>query len=324
MDDPLPVSSHPKSITTVAILGANGRLGNEALHAFHNAGYRVIAITRNGKIRKSPKPIELRAADALDLRQLKKATRGATFIFNGLNPVYTEWARSALPMARNVMKTCQETRATHLFPGNIYNYGKTIPPICNEATPFAASTLKGKIRVEMEKLFAQMAEKYKVQTLILRAGDFYGGSGHGSWFDLALVDKLSKDQYVYPGPDNVAHSWAYLPDLARTFVSLAEQAQHLGNFAQFMFPGHTLTGKEFQQLIETASGKSLMPLSFPWKFIKVGGLLVPMWREIAEVSYLWERPHQLDGGHLSALLGHIADTSPDIAVQEALIALKRS
>lgn len=315
------MNTHQK---TIAILGANGRLGNEALHAFHNAGYRVIAVTRNGKIRKAPGDIEYRAADALDLRQLKKAVSGADFIFNGLNPVYTEWARSVLPMARNVMKVCQETRAIHLFPGNVYNYGKTIPPICNEATPFAASTLKGKIRVEMEKLFLQVAEKYRVQTLILRAGDFYGGSGRGSWFDLALVDKLDKNQYVYPGPDNITHSWAYLPDLAHTFVALANQAQHLNSFEQFLFPGHTLTGKEFQTLIETASGKSLKPLSFPWKFIKVGGLLVPMWREIAEVAYLWERPHQLDGGRLSALLSDIPSTPAPIAVQTALADVKRS
>jgi uncharacterized protein YbjT (DUF2867 family) len=76
------VNTHQK---TIAILGANGRLGNEALHAFHNAGYRVIAVTRNGKIRKAPGDIEYRAADALDLRQLKKAVSGADFIFNGLN-----------------------------------------------------------------------------------------------------------------------------------------------------------------------------------------------------------------------------------------------
>ncbi|PID34012.1 MAG: oxidoreductase, partial [Thiotrichales bacterium] len=262
------------------------------------------------------------AADALDLRQLRKTTRGADFIFNGLSPVYTEWARSALPMARNVMKVCQETRATHLFPGNVYNYGHTIPSLCTEDTPFAASTLKGRIRVEMEKLFAQMAEKYKVKTLVLRAGDFYGGSGRGSWFDLVLTDKISKNQYVYPGPDNVIHSWAYLPDLARTFVVLAEQSEHLSSFEQFLFPGHSLTGGEFQALIENACDTSSSPLNFPWKLIRMGRFLVPMWREIFEVAYLWERPHRLDGKRLSELLGETPFTPPEVAVREVLTELK--
>lgn len=264
----------------IAILGANGRLGNEALHAFHAAGYQVIPVTRNGKIRKIPEGVKCRAADALNLRQLKKALLGTDFVFNGLNPLYSEWARVSLPMARNVMEACRSTRAIHLFPGNVYNYGRAIPAVCDENTPFAGDTLKGKIRIEMEKLFAQVAQKYKVKTLILRAGDFYGGSGRGSWFDLALTDKLDSGQYVYPGPDDVPHSWAYLPDLARTFVALADQAHKANNIEQFLFPGHVLTGKEFQTLIETASGKSLKPLNFPWKLIKLGRWLVPMWRRL--------------------------------------------
>jgi len=303
---------------TIAILGANGRLANEALHAFHDAGYRVIAITRTGKVRKAPKDVERKVADALDLPRLRKAVFGADFIFNGLNPVYTEWSRVAIPITRNVMKVCRDTHAIHLFPGNIYNYGKTIPELCDENTPFAASTLKGKIRVEMEKLFAQVAQKYQVQTLILRAGDFYGGSGHGSWFDLVLTDKLNNNQYVYPGPDDIPHNWAYLPDLAQTFVKLAEQAQQLSNFEQFLFPGHTLTGRELQALLENAGGKPLTPLNFPWKLIKMGRFIVPMWREISEVSYLWERPHRLDGSRLSELIGDIPYTPPDIAVRDSL------
>ena len=39
----------------IAILGANGRLGNEAVHAFYQAGYQVTAVTRNGRVRTAPK-----------------------------------------------------------------------------------------------------------------------------------------------------------------------------------------------------------------------------------------------------------------------------
>lgn len=302
----------------IAVLGANGRLGNEVVYAFHAAGYQVTAITRNGRIRRKPEGITCRAADVMNLRQLKKAVAGANFIFNALNPPYTEWLHAALPMARNVIEAARSQQAVHLFPGNVYNYGPQIPEYCTLATPMAAKGIKGKVRIEMEKLFSIAAGKHKIQTIILRAGDFYGGTGSGSWFDLALVDKIAKGQFVYPGPTDVMHSWAYLPDLAAAFVALAEQHQSMATFEQLLYPGHALTGAEFQQLVEQAHGKPLKTLGMPWKLIKLGGVLVPMWREIAEVAYLWERPHRLDRTRLQEVIGEWPQTAPEVAVREAL------
>ena len=41
----------------------------------------------------------------------------------------------------------------------------------------------------------------------------------------------------------------------------------------------------------------------PWAVLKLGGLVVPMWREIAEMSYLWQVPHALDGSALARAVG---------------------
>ncbi|MEZ5537995.1 MAG: NAD-dependent epimerase/dehydratase family protein [Thiolinea sp.] len=301
----------------IAVLGANGRLGNEVVHAFHAAGYQVTAVTRNGRIRRAPDGVQCRAADMLNLKQLKKAVAGADIIFNAVNPPYTEWLHAALPMARNIIQAARDSGATHLFPGNVYNYGRNIPALCTTDTPMEAAGVKGKVRIEMEKLFRIAADKYKVQTLILRAGDFYGGTGKGSWFDLALADKINKGQFVYPGPVDVTHAWAYLPDLARAFVAVAEKHDTLGSFENLLYPGHSLTGNEFKALLEQACGRELKILGMPWKLIKLGGILVPMWREIAEVAYLWERPHRLDGTRLREVVGELQQTAPEVAIREA-------
>jgi nucleoside-diphosphate-sugar epimerase len=307
----------------IAVLGANGRLGNEMVYAFHHAGYQVSAVTRNGRIRQAPEGVKCRAADVLNLRQLKKATAGADIIFNAVNPPYTQWLHASIPMARHIMEVARINKAVHLFAGNVYNYGPAIPAHCTADTPMQASGVKGRVRIEMEKLFRIAAEKYQVQTIILRAGDFYGGSGSGSWFDLALVDKIAKDQFVYPGPTDVTHAWAYLPDLAQAFVAVAEKHQSLPAFEHLLYPGHNLTGAEFQQLVEQAYGKPLQTIGMPWKLIKLGSVLVPMWREIAEVAYLWERPHRLDGSRLREVIGEWPQTAPDIAVREALNILSK-
>ncbi len=305
---------------TIAVLGVNGRLANEVMQVFAQNDFKVIAVTRNGQVRNAPNGTELRTADAMDAEQLIAATAGAYFIFNGLNPPYTEWKDKVLPMAKNVITAAQVHNAVHLFPGNVYNYGTTIPPVCTEETPFQAGDRKGKLRIEMEALFAEAAEQ-GVVTTIIRSGDFFGGSGTGSWFDLALTSKLGKGKFTYPGDADIEHSWAYIPDLAQAFLALAQRTDRTANFESFGFAGHTLTGAQMQELVEQASGKTLKRTGMPWPIIKVLGWVVPMMREIAEVSHLWFRPHRIEGQLLADAIGELKQTPTPIAVRDALIAL---
>ncbi|MGB1257201.1 MAG: NmrA family NAD(P)-binding protein [Thiolinea sp.] len=306
---------------TIAVLGANGRLANEVMQVFARNNFRVIAVTRNGDVRHAPSGIESRAADAMDEAGLIAATEGADFIFNGLNPAYTEWQDKVLPMAKNVIAAVAHHGAIHLFPGNVYNYGEAIPVVCDEQTPFQANDHKGLIRIEMEALFAAAAEQ-GVATTMIRAGDFYGGSGTGSWFDLVLTSKLVKGKFTYPGDPAIEHSWAYIPDLAKAFLAVAQRSDRSGGFERFGFAGHTLSGIELQQLLEQSCGKTLQRGSMPWPMIKLLGWFVPMLREIAGVSYLWFRPHRIDGQQLQRELGELEFTPPAVAVKETLVQLK--
>lgn len=305
---------------TIIILGANGKLGRAVMRAFLPNGYRVVAVTRNGQLHDAPLGIEQRAADAMNAEKLAFACRDADFILNALNPPYTEWRHKALPIAQHVIAAALEHRATHLFPGNVYNYGSGIPAICTPQTPFHGNTRKGQIRIEMEALFANAAQQYAVQTLILRAGDFYGG-GKGSWFD-QITAKLDKGVFTYPGSLDKIHSWAYLPDLAQAFVLLAEQCNNLSAFESFLFSGHSLTGADLQTLLQSICGQPLKTETIPWWLIKMGGLVVPIWRELPELAYLWQRPHTLADTRLDKIIGNLQLTPPIEALKQALAARK--
>lgn len=43
-----------------------------------------------------------------------------------------------------------------------------------------------------------------------------------------------------------------------------------------------------------------------------------MWRELAEMRYLWDVPHRLSGDRLASLLGPIPATPLDQALEETL------
>lgn len=300
---------------TVVVLGAAGRVANEVGQAFLRAGYRVRAVTRNGR---SVLPgAESVAADAADAAQLSRALEGADFVFNGLNPLYTEWEEKVMPMARNVAQALRGKGATHLFIGNVYPFGSTMPPQLREDTPYRPSTSKGRIRQQMKALFRSEAETYGTQTIVIRAGDFFG-AGEGTWLDQAITTKLGKGIFTSPGPMDLPHAWAYLPDLANAFVAAAAVADKLPRFEVLHFPGHTVTLAEMKAAIEKASGKSLKTSFMPWWAIRAMGLFNPMMREIATMSYLWRTPHQLVSDRIEALLGPLPHTPLDEAIARSL------
>ncbi|RWC34070.1 MAG: NAD-dependent epimerase/dehydratase family protein [Mesorhizobium sp.] len=304
-------------MTKIAILGANGRLGRVVAKAFIDAGFDVRAITRSGKVPAELKGATAAAGDGLDREALIRATEGVDIIFNGLNPIYTEWVK-CLPMAENVMAACRANSALHLAPGNVYNFGSPMPAVITEDTPFQPMTEKGRIRVAMEDLFRREAEAGRVRTILLRAGDFFGGTGSGSWFDLIVAAKMNKGIYTAPGPVDLVHEWAYLPDLAKAFVGLAQNLDKLGSYEALNFPGHAVTDREIKAAAEKALGRPLKMTSMAWWVLRAGSPFVAMWREIVSMSYLRFEPHQLASTRLEGIIGEIPHTPLDQAVTEAL------
>lgn len=305
----------------IAILGANGRVANEVAKAYLNAGHDVIAITRDGKARGLSGQVEFRAADALKPGALAAATAGADLIFNGLNPLYHEWEEKAVPMAREVVAAMRANRIPQLFIGNVYNFGRTIHEGMREDDAFSADVRKGALRNEMEGLFRTAAETEGLKTIILRAGDFFGGSGTGSWFDLAIADKVDKGTFTWPGPMGRVHAFAYLPDLARAFVTLGEAIDTLPAFDTYHFEGHAVTGATFKAAMERATGRSLKTAGFPWWLIRIAGTVKPIMRELARMSYLWDVAHSLDGTKFRDRFGAPVTTPLDAAIAESLAAL---
>jgi nucleoside-diphosphate-sugar epimerase len=222
------------------------------------------------------------------------------------------------------MDVAQRLGAVFMLPGNLYNFGESMPPRLTEETPERPSNDKGTLRRDMEAEMANRAAQ-GLRSIVVRAGDFYG-SGTGSWLDMAIGKGLHQGRLVYPGPLDVPHAWAYLPDLARCFVALA-QRDDLPSHVRFHFPGHTLTGAELLDAIEKAArelgvwnNRPMRRSAFPWWALRALGWAVPMWRELAKMSYLWRVPHALDGRRLARAIGPLPHTPLAQAMRATLLA----
>ena len=325
-----PRSTPSPASRTVLVLGARGRFGAAAVRAFAAAGWRVVAHQRPG-----PRPADgavppgVVAVDA-PLSQtgaLAAAAAGASVVVHAVNPRYTAWHAELLPLARQGLEVAERLGALFMLPGNVYNFGAGMPAVLREDTPERPSTGKGRLRCDLEAEMAARASAGRVRSVVIRAGDFFG-SGLGSWFDQVVVRSIADGRLTYGGPLDREHAWAYVPDLARAFVAVAEHDEAGVAHRRLHFAGHALTGAELLKGLEAAAASlGIAPprgwrhSSMPWGVIRVGGLVVPMWREIAEMAYLFSVPHRLDGQALEQAAGPLPQTPLPDALRRALLDL---
>lgn len=306
---------------TVLILGAAGRLGHCLVQAFAEAGWQVIAQARKplpGQLAALP-GVRLLHCDALDVPTLLAGATGASVVINALNPPYTEWDRLLLPLADAAQRTAQGLGALLMLAGNVYNFGRELPDLLSTDTPQQPNTPKAALRIEMEARLAAAAPG--LNSVVLRAGDFFGGTGRGSWFDLALISRLRSGKVVHPGGLSTRHAWAYLPDLATAFVRVAEARDRLQGHHRLHFAGYAVEGQVLHAALEAACGRPLKVAGLPWGLIRLIAPVLPSWRAIVEMRYLWQRPHRLDDTALRQLIGTPPLTPLPQAMAQSLLAL---
>ena len=280
---------------TVLVLGASGRFGGAAAHAFHAAGWEVRRFDRSRD-------------------RLPDAALGADVIVNGWNPPYGAWADTLPGLTEQVIAAAKASGATVIQAANVYVYGDRLPAVLGPDTPHAATNPLGRLRIEMEAALRASG----VQVLLLRAGDFIGPEPSGNWFDRVIAAKLDRNRLVWPGDPDVAHAWAWLPDLGRAAVALAERRETLGRFEDIGFPGYTLSGREIAALIGRARGREPEIKRMSWLPVR---LAAPFWKDgrgLLEMRYLWDRPHRIDGARLDAIAQGFATTPPEQAFAEAM------
>lgn len=307
--------------STVLVLGAAGRIGQGLVQAFADAGWEVLAQARKPLPAAVVGHAHVRPVrcDATDVAALDSAAQGAAVVVNALNPPYTQWDRLALSLANAALAVARTNGALLMLPGNVYNFGRELPPLLAPSTPERGDTPKARIRIEMEARLAAAGEG--IDSVVIRAGDFFGGAGTGSWFDVALASKLGKGKFIYPGNPDIAHAWAYLPDLAQVFVRVAEQRARLHGCHRLHFEGHTLTGNDLRRALEAQLGRALRTGGLPWGLMRVASPFMPMSRELLTMRYLWERPHALDDAALRSLIGTVPHTPLPQALRMALAEL---
>lgn len=309
--------------STVLILGARGRFGMAATRAFAQAGWQVLAQLRPGATGPAIPGVLWLAAEPGDTAGLAAAAQGAAVVVQGLSPVYTHkaWRRDLPGLTQAAINITRALGATLMLPASVYNFGETMPALLREDTAQAASTFKGRMRIASEAQVRAATQDGRMKAVVIRGGDFFG-SGTGSWLDEVMVKDIRRGKLTYPGPMNVPTAWAYLPDMARSFVEVAGRRDHLPAFEMFHFAGDQLTGQDWADaLAEIAreqgwvpAGGKLRASSMSWLLMRALGLVLPNVAALCEMRYQWRTPHALVNTRMAVL----ACAEPHIPFPQAL------
>ncbi|MDP5350128.1 MAG: epimerase [Paracoccaceae bacterium] len=279
---------------TVLILGSNGKIGHHCARAFAAAGW-VVRIYRRGT-------------------DMTAAAMGVDVIVNGLNPpAYHNWAKLIPAITALVIAAAKASGATVILPGNVYNFGD-MGGVWSETTPHRPVSRKGHIREAMEARYRDSG----VQTIILRAGNFIDPEGNGDIMQAFVLRSIAQGRITSGGAPDVMQAYCFVPDWARAAVQLADKRAVLSRFEDIPFPGHAFTANALRDQLQAHLGRPLKVTRFPWWMMR---LAAPFWelaRELNEMRYLWNTPHQLCADKFTRLLPDFVPTPMDRAMLAGL------
>jgi nucleoside-diphosphate-sugar epimerase len=210
---------------TILILGA-GLIGRTLASRLVGRGDTVTVATRRGT---SVDGATALALDVTDQAALTRAATGVDTIVNAINPPYGRWATAWPPAFRSIAAAAGSTGSAVVQMGNLYSYGRAAMPM-TETSPERPADEKGRIRAEGWRLLREAGEQAGFRAVEVRASDYFGpgedAHAHlgGRFFEPLLAGKTAK----IIGDPALAHSWAYVPDIART-LEAAIDAESAGS-----------------------------------------------------------------------------------------------
>ena len=292
------------------VVFGTGAIGMAIIEELHGKGRTVRAVNRSGTA-DVPSGVEVVAGDASSTEFTVEASAGAGVVYFSLNPPYTSWPEMFPPLQAAIIEGAASANAKLVVVDNLYMYGPTDGQPLTEDLPHAATTRKGSVRAQMAADLMVASEDGKVRVAVGRPSDYFGPRGLLSAmgervFYPALAGKKAQ---VMGDPDQL-HSYSYLPDVARSLVTLGEsdaadgKAWHLPN-------APAVTTREFIEMVFAAAGTEPSVQVMPRIMVSAVGLFNGNVRELKEMLYEFEEPFVVDDSRFEAAFGGSATPLPE-------------
>jgi nucleoside-diphosphate-sugar epimerase len=250
--------------------------------------------------------VEVVKGDALNKEDVRGAAKGASTIFYCVNAPYNLWTKVAAPMLETTISVAKEVGAKIVFPSNVYIFGHVNAEFVNEDYPRNPHTKKGRIRVQLEKMFDDAWKNDKVPYTIVRMPDFYGPHVPNPIYADVFRNVSSGKPMPFYGKLDAPFECVYIEDVGEALVTAGLDRTTAGE--TYHLPGMPTTGKDWLTLVAKEAGTSPRIRVVSPFMVWLVGLWNPLAREFYEMLYLKRERLLLDGSKYKAKFGNIPQT----------------
>jgi nucleoside-diphosphate-sugar epimerase len=303
------------------ILGAGGAIGVELAKALNNYTNNIKLVSRNPK--KINSSDQLFSADITKREDVFKAIEGSEIVYLTVGFDYNTkvWQQVWVPLITNTIDACAQYKAKLVFFDNVYAIGGNNVNHITESSPISPTSKKGEVRAKVDQLILQNIESNNIDAIIARAPDFFSGVKEKSILMNTVYDNLIKGKKAQWFCNAKAiHSCGYTPDLAKGTAILGNTPQAFNQVWNLPTSSEKVTGEAWINLFAEALGKSNKYQTLPKWGMNLLGVFVPIIKEMAEMSYQYDRDYFFDSSKFTSAFNY-QPTSNKEAVAQTIKAL---
>jgi nucleoside-diphosphate-sugar epimerase len=297
------------------VIFGTGAIGLATLDALRRRGETARLVNRSGTAR-VPDDVEVIGGDARDPVFATEVARGATVVYQTLNPPYPEWSAQFPLLQAGVLAAAEATGARLVSMENVYMYGRPAGRLLMEDCAYEAHTRKGRLRGRMAHDLLAAHDAGRVEVAIGRASDYFGsrGGGQSNLGDRVFPAALTGKTATVLGDPDQPHTYTYVPDIGEGLATLGEHPDAAGQVWHLPNDPDTRTTRQLVAIAYRQAGRPRGKLRrLPPVLLRALGLVNPTMRELVEMQYQFEEPFVVDSSKITNKLG--VEATP---VEEAL------
>ncbi len=284
----------------VAVVGY-GPVGRALVPLLASRGDSVRIVQRN-RPSLIPGGCVFESADVTDRKAIARACAGTSAVICCIGvPYISSIYERVWPVAvTNLLEACAASGARFVFADNLYMYGPQTRPLTEEL-PLTSYGRKPRVRAEITRLWRAAHDAGRVRAVSVRASDFYGPDVETSVISrFGIIRLLAGQAALAPYPPDNLHDFTYVPDFARTLVTLMDAPDDAYGQAWHVPNASTLSLRDILTTAGKLIGVAPRVQVLPRALTRLVGIFRTDVRELAEMRFQWDRSYIVDTSKFAA------------------------
>lgn len=287
------------------VFGA-GQIGPRVASILRAQGHDARLVRRSGS---APQGIPVLHGDAGDPEFAAEVTKGAAAIYHCMNPAYDSkvWHAELPRLMSSLIRAAGRNGARLVVLDNVYLLGRPAGRKLSEDSPIAPCSRKGEIRARVHHQLVEAGQRGDVRWTMVRASDFYGPGGTGTYFgDAFWPGVFGKNVAQTLVELDTRHTYHHTDDVAAGLAQLGTAPDDVTGRWWMLPCAPADTTRAMVRRLGAAAGRELKVQAMPRWLMSGLALFVPILRELGEMAYQWDEDFVVDDARWRARFG--ADT----------------